>query len=200
MNEAPSRIAFPESGSVTAWKAFFEQCREVNRLAHEGPGATPRAEPFRSFLFVASDDANPRLASYPEQMKQHGMQPSVDEAYRLGMYLLTSLGSYPVLYSGDELMRGWRIRQEGVRSPLWDGRVAREDLFVATASPQRGPGGVERHRGPRHKQIRSQSLNGRLYRDQQNPESTRGRLGSVRAGSLGESIRWARPCHQRSSP
>jgi glycosidase len=43
-------------------------------------------------------------------MKQnHGMQSSVDQAYRVGMYLLTSLPKYPVLYEGDELMqRGFR--------------------------------------------------------------------------------------------
>jgi glycosidase len=107
MNGARSRIAFPGSGFVVGLKSFVNSCRDVNRLAHQGPGA--RKEPFQPFLFLASHDANPRLASHLEEMKRKGMQPSVDEAYRVGMYVLTSMGKYPILYDGDEVMqRGFK--------------------------------------------------------------------------------------------
>ena len=90
-------------------KDFVDDCRAVNRLAHQGPGSLPRNEPFHPFLYLASHDANPRLSCYLEETKRHGMQPSVDEAYRVGMYLLTSLGKYPILYQGDEVMqRGFK--------------------------------------------------------------------------------------------
>jgi glycosidase len=109
MHSARWRIAFPNSGFVTGWKEFVSRCRQVNRLAHHGPGRIPRNEPFHPFLFLASHDANPRLASHLEQMKRHGMHPSVDEAYRVGMFLLTSMGKYPILYNGDEVMqRGFK--------------------------------------------------------------------------------------------
>jgi glycosidase len=45
------------------------------------------------------------------------MRHSVDEAYRLGMYLLTSMGKYPVLYQGDELM------QRGLK---WNGNPSQQ--------------------------------------------------------------------------
>jgi glycosidase len=109
MHAARSRMAFPGSGFVTQWEDFVDDCRAVNRLAHQGPGSSPRSEPFHAFLYLASHDANPRLACYLEEAKRHGMQPSVDEAYRVGMYLLTSIGKYAVLYQGDEVMqRGFK--------------------------------------------------------------------------------------------
>lgn len=109
MHAARSRIAFPASGFLTDWKGFVNRCRDVNRSAHQGPGLRPRDELFQPFIFLASHDANARLASHLEEMKRHGMQPSVDEAYRVGMYLLTSLGKYPILYYGDEVMqRGFK--------------------------------------------------------------------------------------------
>jgi len=109
MHAARSRIAFPSSNFVTAWRDFVDDCRAVNRLAHQGPGSSPRNEPFHPFLYLASHDANPRLACHLEETKRHGMQPSVDEAYRVGMYLLTSLGKHPILYQGDEVMqRGFK--------------------------------------------------------------------------------------------
>jgi glycosidase len=109
MNAARSRIAFPSPGFVQSWTAFVKSCRDVNRLAHSGPGSLPRAEPFQPFVFLASHDASPRLASYLEDMTSHGMQSTVDQAYRVGMYLLTSLAKYAVLYNGDELMqRGFK--------------------------------------------------------------------------------------------
>ena len=95
MHAARDSIAFPRANVVTAWKNFVDACRDVNRLAHLGPGSRPRSEPFHAFLFLASHDANPRLASHLEQMKRHGMQPSVNEAYRVGMYLLMSLSTAP---------------------------------------------------------------------------------------------------------
>jgi alpha-amylase len=109
MNATRSRIAFPASGFLTNWRDFVNRCRDVNRNAHVGPGLMPRDEPFQPFIFLSSHDANPRLASHLEEMKYHGMRPSVDEAYRVGMYVLTSLGRYPILYYGDEVMqRGFK--------------------------------------------------------------------------------------------
>ncbi len=106
---ARSRIAFPGSNFLTAWRDATNRDRDVNRLAHQGPGLLPRAEPFQPFLFLASHDLSPRLASHLQEMKRHGMQPSVDEAYRVGMYILTSLGKFSILYYGDELMqRGFK--------------------------------------------------------------------------------------------
>jgi glycosidase len=110
MHAARSRMAFPGQGFVKTWKDFMESCRAENRLAHQGPGRVPRTEPFQLFLFLSSHDATPRLASYLDEMKaHHGMQPTADQAYRVGMYILTSLGKYPVLYYGDEVMqRGFK--------------------------------------------------------------------------------------------
>jgi glycosidase len=109
MHAARSRIAFPASNFVTDWKNFVNSARDVNRSAHQGPGLQPRAEPFQPFVFLASHDQSPRLASHLEELKRLGMQPSVDEAYRVGMYLLASMGKYPILYYGDEVMqRGFK--------------------------------------------------------------------------------------------
>lgn len=109
LHEARSRIAFPAAGFLNGWNEFVKSCREVNRLAHLSPRAMSREEPFQPFVFLASHDASPRLASYLEEMKRRAMQASVDEAYRLGMYLLTSMSKYAVLYNGDELMqRGFK--------------------------------------------------------------------------------------------
>ena len=109
MHAARSRIAFPAANFVTDWKDFVNRARDVNRNAHQGPGLQPRDEPFQPFIFLASHDQNPRLASHLEELKRFGMQPSVDEAYRVGLYVLTSLGKYPILYNGDEVMqRGFK--------------------------------------------------------------------------------------------
>jgi len=51
-------------------------------------------------------------------MKRHGMQPSIDEGYRVGMYVLNSMAKYVVLYNGDELM------QRGFK---WNGNPATGD-------------------------------------------------------------------------
>jgi alpha-amylase len=109
MKALRSRITYPASGFVTDWKKFVEDCRQVNHDAHQGPGMMPRSEPFQPFVYAASHDANPRLASCLEQAKSEGMQAGVDEACRVGMYLLLSMGKYAVLYDGDEIMqRGWK--------------------------------------------------------------------------------------------
>ncbi len=109
MNDARSRIAFPGAGFLGRWMDTLRDCRDVNRLAHVGVGSSARSEPFQPFFFLASHDANPRLASFLEEMKQRGMPASVDQAYREGMYLLTALAKHPVLYEGDELMqRGFK--------------------------------------------------------------------------------------------
>jgi alpha-amylase len=110
MNAARSRIAFPGPGFLTDWKDFVDRCRGVNGPGRQGPGSVARNEQFNPFLFLASHDTGSRLASYLQEMKdRHGMQPEVDEAYRVGMYVLTSMGKYPVLYNGDEVMqRGFK--------------------------------------------------------------------------------------------
>ncbi|MHB1560841.1 MAG: alpha-amylase family glycosyl hydrolase, partial [Isosphaeraceae bacterium] len=105
LHDARSRIASPGTGLVVRWKEEVGSCRDVNRAAHQGPGSLPRADLFQPFVFLSSHDENPRLASYLGEKKSRGMQPSVDEAYRLGMYILTSIGRYPILYYGDELMQ-----------------------------------------------------------------------------------------------
>jgi alpha-amylase len=123
MEAARGRIAFPGTNFLTEWKRFVDSCREVNRSAHQGPGRTPRDEPFQPFIYLASHDKSPRLASHLEEKKRQGMQPSIDEAYRVGMYLLTSLGKYPILYYGDELMqRGFKWQGNSPNdSPPGDG-------------------------------------------------------------------------------
>lgn len=111
LHHGRSKIAFPASnpGFVTAWKQFVRDCREVNEQAHMGPGSMPRREPFHPFIFLASHDANPRLASYLHNLGEGRMNRTPEVAYRLGMYLLTSMGKYPILYNGDEIMqRGWK--------------------------------------------------------------------------------------------
>ena len=109
MNAARSRIAFPSAGFVQAWRDFVKACRDVNRLGHSGPGSLARDEPFQPFVFLASHDASPRLASYLEEMKGRGMQSDVNQAYRVGMYVLISIAKFSILYEGDELMqRGFK--------------------------------------------------------------------------------------------
>jgi alpha-amylase len=105
MKAARSRMAFPGADFLTNWASFLRRCREVNKEAHARPGSPARSEPFQPFTYLASHDENPRLASHLEDMKHRGMQATVDQAYRLGMYLLTSMSKYAILYNGDELMQ-----------------------------------------------------------------------------------------------
>jgi glycosidase len=118
MRAARANIASPSANFLTSWRQFLRDCRLVNRDAHQGPGLLPRDEAFQPFVYLASHDENPRLASFLEERKRQGMSASVDEAYRVGMYLLTALGKYPILYQGDELM------QRGFK---WNGGAASAD-------------------------------------------------------------------------
>lgn len=71
---------------------------------------------FDPFVFVASHDENPRLASYLTQNNKI-------EAYRLAMYLLFLLARNPVLYNGDEIM------QRGIK---WDGSADGSQIYDET--------------------------------------------------------------------
>jgi glycosidase len=108
MNETRADIAHPGSEFVARRRGFIEQARLLNRMAYD-PALPFPDQPFEPFAFVASHDRNPRLASDIEEMKRRGMALSVDEAYRVAMYVLLSVSSHPVLYAGDEVMqRGWK--------------------------------------------------------------------------------------------
>jgi glycosidase len=108
MNELRAEIAHPGSSFAGHRKAFITEARALNAMAT--PNSLPSTEqPFEPFAFVASHDRNPRLASDLEEMKRRGMPHSVDEGYRLAMYMLLTLSSHPILYQGDEVMqRGWK--------------------------------------------------------------------------------------------
>jgi len=108
MNEVRAEIARPGSGFVGRRKTFVGEARALNDMAI--PTSLPSTDqPFEPFAFVASHDRNPRLASDLEEMKRHGMPYSVDEGYRLAMYMLLAMSSHPILYEGDEVMqRGWK--------------------------------------------------------------------------------------------
>ncbi len=108
MNEARSEMARPGAGFAGRRKQFIEQARALNRMAFD-PSLPFPDQPFEPYPFVASHDRNPRLASDLEDMKRRGMALSVDEAYRLAIYMLLSMSTHPVLYAGDEVMqRGWK--------------------------------------------------------------------------------------------
>jgi len=108
MDDVRAAVAGPNEGIVGRHRQFLDDAREVNRLAYD-PSLSFPDQPFQSFAFVASHDRNPRLASYLEDRKRAGMSYSVDEAYRLSLYMLLSIASHPVLYAGDEIMqRGWK--------------------------------------------------------------------------------------------
>ena len=108
MNEARSEMARQEAGFAGRRKQFIEQARALNRTAYD-PSLPFPDQPFEPYPFVASHDRNPRLASDLEEMKRRGMRYSVDEGYRLALYMLLSMSSRPILYQGDEVMqRGWK--------------------------------------------------------------------------------------------
>lgn len=109
MNITRKQVVAPKPGFLNGHLRFLASAAERNRLAYRSAPRTYADLPFRSFLFLASHDRNPRLASDLEQAKQRGMVISVDQAYRLAMTLLLTLGDPPMLYQGDELMqRGWK--------------------------------------------------------------------------------------------
>lgn len=108
MNDVRTQIAGPAAGLAGRHRQFVEQARELNRTAHD-PSLPFPDRPFESFAFVASHDRNPRLASDIEEMRRRGMSYTVEESYRLAMYMLLTMTSHPVLYAGDEVMqRGWK--------------------------------------------------------------------------------------------
>lgn len=102
MKAARARISGGATSFLTEWARFTQTCRDVNATT---PRAVPRKETFQPFIFLGSHDETPRLASFLEDRRRAGMQASVDEAYRLGMYLLMTVAKHPVLYNGDELMQ-----------------------------------------------------------------------------------------------
>ena len=71
---------------------------------------------FDPFVFVASHDANPRLASFLDQKDKLA-------AYRSAMYLLLLIAKNPVLYNGDEIM------QRGIK---WDGQADGSHIYDET--------------------------------------------------------------------
>ena len=108
MNDARAAIARPGEGFVGRRQQFVDQARALNRTAYESSLPFPD-QPFEPYAYLASHDRNPRLASDLEEMKRRGMSHSVDEAYRLALYMLMTMSSRPVLYQGDEVMqRGWK--------------------------------------------------------------------------------------------
>jgi len=108
MDEARAAIERPDSGFAGHRKQFLEQARALNRTAFD-PSLPFPDQPFEAYPYLASHDRNPRLASDLEEMKRRGMRYSVDEGYRLAMYLLLTMASRPMLYEGDEVMqRGWK--------------------------------------------------------------------------------------------
>jgi alpha-amylase len=117
MNEARAENANPGAGFVGRRKAFITEARALNGKATMD-SLPPTKQPFESFAFLASHDRNPRLASDLEEMKRRGMAYSVDEGYRLALYILLSLSSHPIVYQGDEVMqRGWKWNGNPRTSP-----------------------------------------------------------------------------------
>jgi alpha-amylase len=101
-------LGHPSKGFVAHYKHTLQDARDLNKTAYQSSFPFPD-QPFQFYPYVASHDRNPRLASDLEEMRNHGMNASVDQAYRVAMYVLLTVGSRPILYSGDELMqKGWK--------------------------------------------------------------------------------------------
>ena len=96
MRSTRAQIVTPKAGFLKQW-------------AESSTGFDP-------FVFVASHDANPRLASFLDRKDKPG-------AYRLAMYLLLLIAKNPVLYNGDEVM------QRGVK---WDGQADGSHIYDET--------------------------------------------------------------------
>lgn len=108
MDELRRQVGWPAPEFVTRYKRFVDAARALNDTAYDTTFPFPDQR-FQSFTYAASHDRNPRLASELEQMQSHGMPHSVDEAYRLAVYMLLTIARHPILYAGDEVMqRGWK--------------------------------------------------------------------------------------------
>lgn len=108
MEALRTQVSFPANGFVGKHNNFVRGARDLNRRAYRSNLPFPDRG-FHSFTFAASHDKNPRLASELEEKKRHGMVKSVDEAYRLAMYMLLTIDRHPIIYAGDEVMqRGWK--------------------------------------------------------------------------------------------
>jgi alpha-amylase len=108
MKNARAQLETPRPGFVGHWKRFVERARAENP-----------AKPYDSFVFLSSHDCDPRLAS---ELEKHAAG-AADASYRMGMCLLMSIGTYPILYQGDELME---------RGRKWDGRGDGSGVFDET--------------------------------------------------------------------
>ena len=125
MNDARADVGRPQAGFAGRRKQFLDQARALNRMAYDSSLPFPD-QAFEPYAFVASHDRNPRLASDLEEMKRRGMRLTVDEGYRVALYLLLMMPSHPILYMGDEVMqRGWK----------WNGNPATD-----TGNPGDGSG------------------------------------------------------------
>jgi glycosidase len=106
MNALRRQVGGPQPGFLGRYKQFVTAARDVNRL---GFARALGIAPFEPFDYFASHDRNPRLASDLEEMKRNGMQPEVEEAYRIALHTLMTISARPILYEGDELMQaGWK--------------------------------------------------------------------------------------------
>jgi alpha-amylase len=109
LDDVRAQLAEPTSGLLRGYQDFLSGARALNRAAHDPPGAPDRQ--FHSFPFIGSHDRNPRLASELEDLQRRGRGPGLDSMYRMALYLLFGMASYPVWYAGDEMMqRGWKWR------------------------------------------------------------------------------------------
>ncbi|MBA4017686.1 MAG: hypothetical protein C0483_10980 [Pirellula sp.] len=120
---ARDQAAFPKPGFLGNQKNYLDGARAVNKLS-ENDAARPTIPkiPFRSFLYLASHDANPRLASQLEDKAAHGMTHSPDEAYRMAACLMLTLGERTILYQGDEVKQiGWKWNGNPPSDPMSPG-------------------------------------------------------------------------------
>ncbi len=145
MNDVRADLAHPSPGLVGRYAQFVEQARLLNRTAFD-PSLPFPDQPFEAYPYLASHDRNPRLASDLEEKKGRGMTYTVDQAYRLGMYMLLSMTERPILYQGDEIMqRGWKWngnprddpRNPGDGSGIFDETLREPFPWFASAQ---GPG------------------------------------------------------------
>ncbi len=117
MHGVREHVELPTAGFVGRVKSQLEKARQINDTAAHAPN-----RPFEYYPFIGSHDENPRLASKLDKLKADGgLLASVDEAYRLALYMLLTMGDKPVLYNGEELMqRGWKWDGSGDGSRIYD--------------------------------------------------------------------------------